>query len=316
MKSVKITKYILLIGLMVLYLWVTPLFAEDNGDEGIEDPIKAAESEILARLNLARSGPWAEAEQLGLDPEVLRAEVVPEEVAAQWDQGLWPLASNALLNAVAKAYCEDMLQRGFFSHVTPEGLTPEDRLISIGYNATIVKEELGALAFNTYLDPGEAAQMLMDVLLGDSLNQRVAEEGPTLLNEGVVEVGVALLGGEFIICEGQQVHAYVLCILLVRPDGPGEETWVQCGRLFDDINENGICDAGEGLHGMEMAIHNGEILAVTEARGRYCIQRPLERWVLQVDDRILAHNACLCDVIVNDGVLYRDYNYRTFSEKW
>ena len=316
MNTLKITKYILLIGLTVLFLWVCPIFAEEIGDEVI-DPIQAAESEILFRLNLARNNPWAEAERLGLDPEALRAEVVPEEVAALWDQGLWPLAPNALLNEVARLHCEDMLQRGFFSHVTPEGITPEDRVINAGYGANVVREELGALAFISYLDPGEAAQILMDALLLDSLNQRVTEEGPTLLNEKVVEVGIVFLGGELTICE-EQTHAYVLCILLVRPDGPGAETWVQCGRLYNDSNYNGVYDAGEGLREMEMAIRNGEILAVTDAQGRYCIQRPLGRWVLQlqVGDRVLPHMASLDDVTFDDRVLYRDYNYRTFKENW
>jgi hypothetical protein len=147
MKFIKITKYILLIGLTVLVLCVTPLFADEVGEEGV-DPIQAAESEILARLNLARSDPWAEAERLGLDLEVLRAEIVPEEVAAQWDQGLWPLAPNALLTEVARLHGEDMIERGYFSHITPEGLTPEDRVIGAGYDANVVREELGALAFN------------------------------------------------------------------------------------------------------------------------------------------------------------------------
>ena len=314
MKIINITKYILLIGLAVLVCWVFPVFAEDDGNETI-DPIQAVESEILARLNLARNNPWAEAERLGLDPEVLRAEVVPEETAAQWDQGLWPLVHNDILHKVAKAYCEDMIERSYFSHVTPEGLTPEDRVINAGYNATIVKEELGALAFISFLDPCEAAQMLMDALLRDSLILRVTEEGPTLLNERVVEVGISLSGGELTIDE-EQIRAYVLCVLVARPDGPGAETWLQCGWLYDDSNHNCIYDAGEGLPEMEMAIRNGEILAVTDARGRYCIQRPLGRWVLQVDDRVLPHTGWLNDVIVDDGVLYRDYNYRTFRENW
>ena len=314
MKIINITKYILLIGLAVLVCWVFPVFAEDDGNETI-DPIQAVESEILARLNLARNNPWAEAERLGLDPEVLRAEVVPEETAAQWDQGLWPLVHNDILHKVAKAYCEDMIERSYFSHVTPEGLTPEDRVINAGYNATIVKEELGALAFISFLDPCEAAQMLMDALLRDSLILRVTEEGPTLLNERVVEVGISLSGGELTIDE-EQIRAYVLCVLVARPDGPGAETWLQCGWLYDDSNHNCIYDPGEGLPEMEMAIRNGEILAVTDARGRYCIQRPLGRWVLQVDDRVLPHTGWLNDVIVDDGVLYRDYNYRTFRENW
>ena len=314
MKFIKITKHILLIGLTVLFLWVTPLFAEDDGDECI-DPVQAAESEILARLNLARSNPWAEAERLGLDPEVLRAEVVPEETAVQWDQGLWPLVHNDILHEVAKAHCEDMLQRGYFSHITPEGLTPEDRVIGAGYGAGVVREELVALSFISYLDTGEAARMLMDVLLRDSLIQRVTEEGPTLLNERVVEIGISLSGGELTIGE-EQIRAYLLCVLVARPDGPSVETWVQCGRLFDDSNYNGIYDPGEGLPEKEMAIRNGEILAVTEAQGRYCIQRPLGRWVLQVDDRVLPHTAWLNDVTRDDGVLYRDYNYRTFRENF
>jgi hypothetical protein len=314
MEFIKITQKKFIISLVVLVCWVLPVFAEDDGEEGI-DPIQVAESEILARLNLARNNPWAEAKRLGLDPEVLRAEVVPEEVAAQWDQGLWPLVYNDVLHEVARSHCEDMIERGFFSHVTPEGLTPEDRVIIAGYDANIVREELGALAFNTYLDPSEAAQALMDVLLRDSLIQRETEEGPTLLNERVVEVGIALLGGELITCE-EQTHAYVLCILLVRPDGPSAETWLQCGRLYNDSNCNCIYDDGEGLPEMEMAIRNGEILAVTDAKGRYCIQRPLGRWVLQVGDRVLPHMARLNDVTFDDGVLYRDYNYRTFRENW
>jgi len=314
MKFTKNTKYIFIIGLVVLVCWVFPVFAEDDGEEGI-DPIQAAESEILARLNLARSNPWAEAERLGLDSVQLRAEVVPEETAAQWDQGLWPLAPNTLLNEVARLHCEDMLQRGYFSHVTPEGLTPEDWVISTGYSARVVKEELGALAFISFLDPCEAAQMLMDALLRDSLIQRLTEEEPTLLNDRVVEVGISLSCGELTIGE-EQMRAYLLCVLLVRPDGPGEETWVQCGRLFSDGNYNGIYDPGEGLPEKEMAIRNGEILAVTEARGRYCIQRPLGRWVMQVDDRVLPHTAWLNDVTRDDGILCRDYNHRTFRENW
>jgi hypothetical protein len=315
MKFIKITKNIFIISLVVLVWWFSPVFAEDVGEEGI-DPIQAAESEILARLNLARSDPWAEAERLGLDPEALRAEVVPEEVAAQWDQGLWPLAPNALLNEVARLHGEDMLQRDYFSHISPEGLTPEDRVISAGYNnANVVREELGALAFISYLDPGEATRMLMDALLRDSIIQRETEEGPTLLNERVVEVGISLLGGELTIGE-EQIRAYLLCVLLVRSDGPSTETRLQCGRLYDDSNCNCIYDVGEGLPEMEMAIRNGEILAVTDAKGRYCIQRPLARWVLQVDDRVLPHLARLDDVIFDDGVLCRDYNYRTFRENW
>jgi hypothetical protein len=144
MKS--LIKYILLTGLTVLVLCVTPPFAEGDGEEGI-DPIQAAESEILARLNLARNGPWAEAERLGLDPEVLRADVVPEETAAQWDQGLCPLVYNDVLHEVARARCEDMVARDYFSSETPEGRGAEEG--GTGFcrwlSSTVIAREFGGL---------------------------------------------------------------------------------------------------------------------------------------------------------------------------
>ena len=279
MKFIKITKYILLIGLTALFLWVTPLFAEDDGNESI-DPIQAAESEILARLNLARSDPWAEAERLGLDTEQLRIEVVPEETAAQWDQGLWPVAPNAVLTDSARLHCEDMLQRGFFSHITPEGLTPEDRVFTAGYFAEIVKEDVGALAFNNFLNPGEATQILMDSLLRDSLTQKLFVEESTLLNERVVEVGIALCAGETVIDGIGSLHVYVLCVVTARPT----TAWhpVQCGHVCADVNSNGWCEPDECLPDVSLNMLDKKTLAVSNARGAYCFARPGGWWVLEV----------------------------------
>jgi hypothetical protein len=279
MKFTKITKYIILIGITVLVLCVTPLFAEDDGEEGI-DPIQAAESEILARLNLARSDPWAEAERLGLDPEVLRAEVLPEEVAVQWDQGLWPLAPNTLLTEIARLHGEDMIKRGFFSHVTPEGLTPEDRVLTAGYFAEIVREEMGALAFNSFMDPGEATQILMDSLLRDSLTQRLSVEESTLLNERAVEVGIALCAGETVIEGIGSINVYVLCIVTARPTTGWHP--VQCGYVCVDVNSNGWCEPDECLPDVSLNRLNKGTLAVSNARGAYCFARPGGWWVLEV----------------------------------
>jgi len=279
MKIINITKYILLIGLAVLVCWVFPVFAEDDGNETI-DPIQAAESEILARLNLARSNPWAEAERLDLDPEVLRAEVVPEETAEQWDQGLWPLVHNDVLHEVAKAHCEDMIERSFFSHVTPEGLIPEDRVFTGGYFAEIVREDMGALAFNSFLDPGEATQILIDSLLRDSLTQKLSVEESTLLNERVVEVGIALSGGETVIDGIGSLHVYVLCVVTARPT----TAWhpIQCGHVCVDVNSNGWCEPDECLPDVSLNVLDKRTLAVSNARGAYCFARPGGWWVLEV----------------------------------
>ena len=44
------------------------------------------------------------------------------------DPASLPLAKEGTLSAVAQAYSDDMLRRGFFSHTNPEGLTVRDRL--------------------------------------------------------------------------------------------------------------------------------------------------------------------------------------------
>ena len=54
------------------------------------------------------------------------------------------------LTAVARSHCEDMLKRGYFSHYTPEGLSPFDRMAEANIDFTFAGENL-ALAPNTEL---------------------------------------------------------------------------------------------------------------------------------------------------------------------
>ena len=54
------------------------------------------------------------------------------------------------LTAVARSHCEDMLKRGYFSHYTPEGLSPFDRMAKANIDFTFAGENL-ALAPNTEL---------------------------------------------------------------------------------------------------------------------------------------------------------------------
>jgi uncharacterized protein YkwD len=48
-------------------------------------------------------------------------------------RGLRPLRGNGRLGAAAGAHARDMVARGFFDHVSPEGSTPESRARSVGY---------------------------------------------------------------------------------------------------------------------------------------------------------------------------------------
>ena len=61
-----------------------------------------------------------------------------------------PLKKNIPLTEVGRKHCIDMFQRGYFSHYTPEGITPFDRMKQMDISYTYAGENL-AFAPNTEL---------------------------------------------------------------------------------------------------------------------------------------------------------------------
>lgn len=81
-------------------------------------------------------------------------------------QGLDPLVFNAALRTIARQHSDDMFKRGYFSHFTPEGFSPFDRMAKAGINYQYAGENL-ALAPSTSLamqglmnSPGHRANIL------------------------------------------------------------------------------------------------------------------------------------------------------------
>lgn len=62
-------------------------------------------------------------------------------------RGIATLTFNNALAEVGRAHCEDMFRRGYFSHYTPEGLSPFDRMDKAGISYSFAGENL-ALAPN------------------------------------------------------------------------------------------------------------------------------------------------------------------------
>ena len=80
--------------------------------------------------------------------------------------GLSSLVFSEDLAKVGRAHCVDMFARGYFSHYTPEGLSPFDRMLAANINFNYAGENL-ALAPNTDLamrglmqSPGHKANIL------------------------------------------------------------------------------------------------------------------------------------------------------------
>lgn len=80
--------------------------------------------------------------------------------------GVAPLTSDAALQQLARAHSQDMLARGYFSHYTPEGKSPFDRMNDAGIAYTYAGENL-AFSANVELamqglmnSPGHRANIL------------------------------------------------------------------------------------------------------------------------------------------------------------
>jgi uncharacterized protein YkwD len=97
------------------------------------------------------------------DLEAQMLELVNRERAAV---GLKPLAPDPELTAVARAHSADMFARGYFAHVSPEGMSPFDRMTEAGVKFRTAGENL-ALAPTLQLahtglmnSPGHRANIL------------------------------------------------------------------------------------------------------------------------------------------------------------
>ncbi|HEU4544500.1 MAG TPA: CAP domain-containing protein [Jiangellaceae bacterium] len=61
-------------------------------------------------------------------------EVIVLTNAERQKAGCPPVANNRTLRNVATAHSEDMAERNYFSHTSPEGETPADRAEAAGYD--------------------------------------------------------------------------------------------------------------------------------------------------------------------------------------
>lgn len=58
--------------------------------------------------------------------------------------GVGPVSENALLDAAAQRKADDMMARGYFSHVSPEGMQPWHWIHAMGYQFTHAGENIAS----------------------------------------------------------------------------------------------------------------------------------------------------------------------------
>ncbi len=98
--------------------------------------------------------------------EVGEGEMLALVNQARAQAGVGPLTLDSTLTAIARAHSQDMWERQYFSHITPDGLSPFDRMHAAGITYTTAGENL-ALAPTVALaeiglmnSPGHRANIL------------------------------------------------------------------------------------------------------------------------------------------------------------
>jgi hypothetical protein len=249
-------------------LWLTLLLlapaavpAMTNYVHGDPTPL---EQFMLEHINRARLNPAAEGLRLNaLDTAYSRSARLrkPEfftnlvaEFAAY--PPVPPLTFHPLLHQAAGAHAQDMIDRGYFSHNTPENLAPADRVAALGYDAGVGENLDGGGAgtaaevleshFSLMVDHDNAAHA--EAPLGHRLN---------VLEATYREVGVGIRGPRF----GGKV---------AQDFGNAARNYL-LGVAYTDTNGDGFYTPGEGLAGVTVTPDRGNHYAVTSASGGFAL---------------------------------------------
>ncbi len=220
----------------------------------------------LEELDDARFNPVAYGDSVGLD----LSGVAPSQ----------PLAMNPLLVESARLHSQDMIAQNYFSHTTPQGVGPEQRIQATGFDPTGYAESIESntnpTASNTPFPADYAAtdtlQSLSDLIIDQGvpdLGHRVMllDIGGQLVADRQIGIGIASQDtptGAFI---------YRQTDTTIDMASASDTNPFITGVVFEDATGNGEYQPGEGLGGVTISVSNVGTTATLDAGG-YSIQVP------------------------------------------
>ncbi|MFQ5429676.1 MAG: CAP domain-containing protein [Phycisphaerae bacterium] len=211
----------------------------------------------LERINRARLRPAQEAAADGI--------AVDEGIPGQLNTTPKPaVAMNATLRRAAKQHSDDMLNRNYFEHDTPEGVSPFDRMLDAGFAFIVAGENLSWRGTTGTLDPVETIETQHNDLFIDT---GIAGRGHrvTMLNPQFREVGISIVRGSF--TRSTDGLTFTDSIMQTQDYGtnPSDNPFI-LGVVYDDANGNGQYDHGEGVAGATVSLDDA-VTSTNQAGG-------------------------------------------------
>ncbi len=254
---------------------------------------------MVELVNRACADPVAEARRLGID---LNQDV--EEDQAISAGAKQPLAPHQALIDAAQLHSQDMLDRDYFGHETPEGLAPSDRARAAGYPSG-AGENIAWSGNTGGINRNEEVEKRHDQLVL-SVGHRI-----NMMRDSWREIGPGIRYGLF-----EQYQAIMVGTLFGNRGGAAFITGV---ALSDRIDRNGFYDIGEGLGGVAItAVHNetGDTFSdTTGPSGGYSLQVPAGIYAVTAAGGALRESITVNDVAVNGLNRKVDFNSSGMSTR-
>jgi hypothetical protein len=217
-------------------------------------PATALEQMILELVNRARLDPAAEAARYGI---ALNEGVAAADTISTASKQ--PLAMNETLLGTARAHSQDMIDRDYFAHDTPEGVTPFQRMTNAGYNFTTAGENI-ALTTSSNPITNQNTIDLHQFLFVD-LNFPGRGHRVNILNGDYQEIGVGQATGNF---QGSNGSA------LTEDFGTRGNQQFLTGVSYADADHDNFYSIGEGRGSMLVGVTTGGSTS-TGAAGGYSL---------------------------------------------
>jgi CARDB/RTX calcium-binding nonapeptide repeat (4 copies)/Cysteine-rich secretory protein family len=201
-------------------------------------PATALEQMILELVNRARLDPAAEAARYG----IALNEGVPagDTISTASKQ---PLAMNETLLGTARAHSQDMIDRDYFAHDTPEGLDPFERMTNAGYNFTTAGENIADLTSSNPIT--DQNSILLHQLLFVDTNFPGRGHRVNILNSAYQEIGVGQVNGDF---QGSNAS------MLTEDFGTRGNQQFLTGVSYADADHDNFYSLGEGRGSMLVSV--------------------------------------------------------------
>jgi hypothetical protein len=212
------------------------------------------ELQLLNLINQFRADPWPVLAQYGI--EVDKTDF--PELETLLDEGLPPLRLNVSLYKAAETLVTDMFENGHFNAKTADGKALEDRAMDSGYpDAAWLAESRGRFSTcGQVVSPAMSVEKMFRYLLGRAFQVHRGNRHYPMLTPWAQDCGIRILAGESEVLGGicgNKLHIFVADFGAEKVNSDPNDSEMQVGRLeglvYQDANDNGIYDCGEGYPG-------------------------------------------------------------------